>query len=64
MLLYVSMYVLFIMYVLLKEAIKFLLHNCFFSIENIIMIQVIGIPMGHDPAQFFTNLFLAHTEAY
>ena len=34
----------------LKEAIKFLLHNCFFSIENIIMIQVIGIPMGSDPA--------------
>ena len=29
---------------LLKEAIKFLLHNCFLSIGNIIMIQVIGIP--------------------
>ena len=48
---------------LLKEAIKFLLHNCFFSIGNITMIQVIGIPMGSDPAPFFANLFLAHKEA-
>ena len=48
---------------LLKEAIKFLLHNCFFSIRNIITIQVIGIPMGPDPAPFFANLFLAHNKA-
>ena len=27
------------------------------------MAQVIGIPMGSDPASFFTNLFLAHKEA-
>ena len=27
------------------------------------MIQVIGIPMGFDPAPFFVNLFLAHKEA-
>ena len=33
---------------LLQEAIQFLLHNCSFSIGNIIMIQVIGIPMGSD----------------
>ena len=43
-----------------REAIKFVLHNCFFSIGNIIMIQVIGISMGSDPAP---NLFLAHKEA-
>ena len=48
---------------LLKEAIKFLLHNCFSSIGNITMIQVIGIPMGSEPAPFFANLFLAHKEA-
>ena len=48
---------------LLKEAIKCLLHNCFFSIGNITMIQVNGIPMGYDPAPFFANLFLAHKEA-
>ena len=47
----------------LKEAIKFLLHNCFFSIGNVIMIQVSGIPMESDPAPFFANLFLAHKEA-
>ena len=27
------------------------------------MIQVIGIPMGSDPAPFLANLFLAHKEA-
>ena len=39
------------------KAIKFLLHNCFFSIGNIIMIQVIGRPLGSDPAPFFANSF-------
>ena len=48
---------------LLKEAIKFLLHNCFFSIGNIRMIQVIGTTIGSDPAPFFANPFLAHKEA-
>ena len=48
---------------LLKEAIKFLSHSCSYSIGNIIMIQVIGIPMGSDPAPFFANLFLAYKEA-
>ena len=48
---------------LLKEAIKYLLHNYFFSIENIIMIQVIGITMGFYPRPLFANLFLAQKEA-
>ena len=48
---------------LLKEAIKFLLHNCFFSIGNIIIIHIIGIPMGSDPGPFFAKLFLTHKEA-
>ena len=47
---------------MLKEAIKFLLYNCFFSTGNIIMIQVTGIPMESDPAPFFANLFLVHKE--
>ena len=47
---------------LLKEPMKFLLHNCFFPFENIITIQVIGIPMVSDPAPYFANLFLAHKE--
>ena len=42
---------------LLKEAIKFLLHNCFFSIGNIMIIHIIGIPMGSDPGPFFPKLF-------
>ena len=42
---------------LVKEAIAFILHNCFFSNGNIIMIQIIEIPMGSDPALFFANLF-------
>ena len=48
----------------LKEAIKFLLHDCFFSIENIIISyiiisyhNVVGIPMGsvqaHKEAHWF-----------
>ena len=48
---------------LFKEAVKFLLRNCFLSIGNIIMIQVIGKPMGSDPVPFFANLLLAHKEA-
>ena len=48
---------------LLKDAIKFLLHKCFFSIGNITTIQAIGIPMRSDPAPFFANLFLAHKKA-
>ena len=44
-----------------KEAITFILHNCFFG--NIKMIQVIGVPMGSDTAPFFTNLFRAHKGA-
>ena len=48
---------------MLKEEIKFLLHNCLLSTENIIMIQVIETPMGSDQAPFFANLFLAQKEA-
>ena len=48
---------------LFKETLKFLLHNCFFSIGNIIMIQVLQIPIGSEPASFFANLFQAHKEA-
>ena len=48
---------------LLKEAIELILHNCFFSIGNIIMIQLIGIPIRSDPVAFFANFCLAHKEA-
>ena len=42
---------------LLQGAIKFLLHNCFFALRNIIMIQIIGILMGSDPAPFLQTSF-------
>ena len=48
---------------LLKKARKFVLHNCFFSIANIIMTQLIRIPIISDPAPIFAKLFLAPKEA-
>ena len=41
----------------LKESIRFLL-NSFFTFDNNILQQTVGIPMGSDPAPFFANLFL------
>ena len=45
----------------LKTAVKHLIKNCFFKAGDIVMCQVIGIPMGIDPAPFwaissFTNM--------
>ena len=42
----------------LKKSIKYLLNNCFFKFGDRILKQVIGIPMGSDPAPFMANLFL------
>ena len=42
---------------------EFFLHNCFFSVGNIIIVQVIRIPMASEPAPFFANLFLANKKA-
>mgnify|MGYP001792462320 CR=1 FL=1 len=44
------------------NALKFLLDNCFFTIGNKVLKQVIGIPMGGDPAPFWANLFLFYYE--
>ena len=49
---YVSMYV--CMYVCMQVCIN----NSFFQAVSKIFCQVIGIPMGSDPAPFFANLFL------
>ena len=46
----------------LKQAVKHLIQNCFFTVGNIIMRQAIGIPMGIDPAPFWANLFLYRYE--
>ena len=45
-----------------KDAIKYLMSNCFFTLGNKIFQQVIGIPMGSDPAPFMANLFLYYYE--
>ena len=46
-----------------KECISFLINNAFFRVGNAIFRQIIGIPMGSDPAPFFANLFLFHYES-
>jgi len=46
----------------LKLAINYLLDNCFFTMGTMCFRQLIGIPMGSDPAPFMANLFLHHFE--
>ena len=46
----------------IKEALKYLLSNCYFTIGNKLFRQIIGIPMGSDPAPYFANLFLYYYE--
>ena len=48
---------------LFKEALSYLMGNCYFSCGEHIFRQVIGIPMGSDPAPFMANLFLYHFES-
>ena len=42
---------------LFKECISYLL-DCYFTVGAQIFKQIIGIPMGSDPAPFMANLFL------
>ena len=37
---------------------EFIIDNAYFQVGNKIFRQVIGIPMGSDPAPFIANLFL------
>ena len=46
-----------------KQAIKFLMNNCYFTCGKQVFRQVIGIPMDSDPAPFMANLFLYHYES-
>ena len=48
---------------LFKEALDYLMNNCFFTFGNKIFRQTIGIPMGSDPAPFMANLFLYYYES-
>jgi len=40
------------------KALKFVLDNCHFKFGNKMFRQIVGIPMGSDPAPYFANLFL------
>jgi len=48
---------------LFTEGLSYLMDNCFFTFGELIFRQVIGIPMGSDPAPFMANLFLYHFES-
>ena len=48
---------------IIKECVSFLVNNAYFRVGNAIFRQIIGIPMGSDPAPFFANLFLAYHES-
>ena len=45
------------------RAVKFLLDNCHFKFGNKLFRQIVGIPMGSDPAPYFANLFLYRYES-
>ena len=45
------------------RAVKYLLDNCYFNFGTKVFRQVIGIPMGSDPAPYFANLFLYQYES-
>ena len=47
----------------IREALTYLINNCYFTVGSKLFKQIIGIPMGSDPAPFFANLFLFHYEA-
>ena len=46
----------------MKDAVSYLFSNCYFTVGPKIFCQIIGIPMGSDPAPFFANLFLYYYE--
>ena len=47
----------------IKDGIKYLMDNCQFTLGDKVFQQVIGIPMGSDPAPFMANLFLYYYES-
>ena len=47
----------------IKAAVRYLMNNCYFTLGNHLFRQIIGIPMGSDPAPYFANLFLYFYES-
>ena len=48
---------------MVKDALEYLMGNCYFTFGDKVFRQVIGIPMGSDPAPFMANLFLYYYES-
>ena len=46
----------------LKDAVEDLLDNCYIKVGDSLFRQIIGIPMGSDPALYIANLFLYYFE--
>jgi RecG-like helicase len=45
-----------------QTIVEKLIESSYFTVGNILFRQMIGIPMGSDPAPFFANLFIFHFE--
>ena len=48
----------------IKDAVADLLLNCYFTVGPKIFCQIIGIPMGSDPAPFLEFLFQEYLSIY
>ena len=48
---------------MVKDALEYLMGNCYFTFGAKVFRQVIGVPMGSDPAPFMANLFLYYYES-
>ena len=46
----------------IKQLVTHLITQCHFQFTNLVLRQVIGIPMGIDPAPFWANLYLYYYE--
>ena len=46
-----------------KDAMKYIMNNCHFTFGEKLFRQIVGIPMGSDPAPFMANLFLYYFES-
>ena len=42
----------------IKDTVNYILSNCDFRVGKKIFSQIIGIPIGSEPAPFFDNMFL------
>ena len=43
---------------MIKSLLEYVIDNAFFQVGNKVFRQIIGIPMGSDPAPFIANLLL------